>query len=61
MQIVEYLDRMGWNYADIVQMVHFLDRKEFDLIVLSLPILNHDLGNLNLQKLNRNIIMQLFS
>ena len=46
---------------DIVQMVQQLDRKEIGLIVLNLPILNHDLGDPNLQKLIRNMIVQLLS
>ena len=59
--IVESLDRPGRNYGDIVQMVQRLDRKEISLIVLNLPILNHDLGDPNLQKLIRNMIVQLLS
>ena len=59
--IVESLDRLGRNYDDIVQMVQQLDRKEIGLIVLNLPILNHDLGDPNLQKLIRNMIVQLLS
>ena len=59
--IVESLDRLGRNYDDIVQMVQRLDRKEIGLIVLNLPILNHDLGDPNLQKLIRNMIVQLLS
>ena len=46
---------------DIVQMVQQLDRKEIGLIVLNLPILNHDLGDPNLRKLIRNMIVQLLS
>ena len=42
-------------------MVQRLDRKEIGLIVLNLPILNYDLGDHNLQKLIRNMIMQLLS
>ena len=42
-------------------MVQRLDRKEIGLIVLNLPILNHDLGDPNLQKLIRNMIVQLLS
>ena len=34
---------------------------EIGLIVLNLPILNHDLGDPNLQKLIRNMIVQLLS
>ena len=59
--IVESLDRLGRNYDDIVQIVQRLDRKEISLIVLNLPILNHDLGDPNLQKLIRNMIVQLLS
>lgn len=59
--MVESLDRLGRNYDDIVQMVQQLDRKEIGLIVLNLPILNHDLGDPNLQKLIRNMIVQLLS
>ncbi|MPM64206.1 hypothetical protein SDC9_111092 [bioreactor metagenome] len=42
-------------------MVQRLDRKEIGLIVLNLPILNHDLENPNLQKLIRNMVVQLLS
>ena len=42
-------------------MVQRLNRKEIALIVLNLPILNYDLGDHNLQKLIRNMIMQLLS
>ncbi len=59
--IVESLDRLGRNYDDIVQMVQKLDQKEIGLIVLNLPILNQEMGDLNLQKLIRNMIVQLLS
>lgn len=59
--IVESLDRLGRNYDDIVQMVQQLDQKETGLIVLNLPILNQELGDPNLQKLIRNMIVQLLS
>lgn len=59
--IVESLDRLGRNYDDIVQMVQQLDQKEIGLIVLNLPILNQELGDPNLQKLIRNMIVQLLS
>ena len=59
--IIESLDRLGGNYDDIVQMVQRLDHKEINLQVLNLPILSHDLADSNLQKIFRNIIMQLLS
>ena len=59
--IVESLDRLGRNYDDIVQMVQKLDQKEIGLIVLNLPILNQEMGDPNLQKLIRNMIVQLLS
>ncbi|APZ49522.1 transposon DNA-invertase [Jeotgalibaca sp. PTS2502] len=59
--IVESLDRLGRNYDDIVQMVQKLDQKEIGLIVLNLPILNQEIGDPNLQKLIRNMIVQLLS
>lgn len=46
---------------DIVQMVQRLDQKEIGLIVLNLTILNHGLGDPNLQKLIRNMLVQLLS
>ncbi|WP_239420596.1 recombinase family protein [Trichococcus ilyis] len=58
---MESLDRLGRNYDDIVQMVQRLDQKEIGLIVLNLPILNHDLGDSNLQKLIRNMIVRQLS
>ncbi|MDE1549752.1 recombinase family protein [Jeotgalibaca caeni] len=59
--IVESLDRLGRNYDDIVQMVQQLDQKEIGLIILNLPILNQEMGDPNLQKLIRNMIVQLLS
>lgn len=59
--IVESLDRLGRNYDDIVQMVQKLDQKEIGLIVLNLPILHQEMGDPNLQKLIRNMIVQLLS
>lgn len=59
--IVESLDRLGRNYDDIVQTVQKLDQKEIGLIVLNLPILNQEMGDPNLQKLIRNMIVQLLS
>lgn len=59
--IVESLDRLGRNYDDIVQMVQKLDQKEIGLIVLNLPILHQEMGDQNLQKLIRNMIVQLLS
>lgn len=57
--IVESFDRLGRKYDDIVQMVQRLDSMEIGLIVLNLPILTHDLGDPNLQKLIWNMIVQL--
>ena len=59
--IVESLDRLGRNYDEIVQMVQRLDRKEIGLQVLNMPILNQDMGDPNLQKLIRNMIIQILS
>lgn len=59
--IVESLDRLGRNYDDIIQIVQELDQKEIGLMVLNLPILNQELGDPNLQKLIRNMIVQLLS
>ena len=59
--IIESLDRLGRNYDDIVEMVQRLDSMEVGLQVLNLPILSHDLVDPNLQKLIRNIIVQLLS
>lgn len=59
--IVESLDRLGRNYDNIIQIVQELDQKEIGLMVLNLPILNQELGDPNLQKLIRNMIVQLLS
>ncbi|MFV8261654.1 helix-turn-helix domain-containing protein [Aerococcus viridans] len=45
----------------MVQTVQKLDQKEVGLIVLNLPILNQEMGDPNLQKLIRNMIVQLLS
>lgn len=59
--IIESLDRLGRNYDDIIQIVQQLDQKEIGLLVLNLPILNQELGDPSLQKLIRNMIVQLLS
>lgn len=59
--IVESLDRLGRNYDNIIQIVQQLDQKEIGLMVLNLPILNQELGDPSLQKLIRNMIVQLLS
>lgn len=59
--IVESLDRLGRNYDNIIQIVQQLDQKEIGLMVLNLPILNQELGDSSLQKLIRNMIVQLLS
>lgn len=59
--IVESLERLGRNYDEIVQMVQHLDQKEIGLMVLNMPILSQNLGDPQLQKLIRNIIIQVLS
>lgn len=59
--VVESLDRLGRNYNHIIQIVQQLDQKEIGLMVLNLPILNQELGDTSLQKLIRNMIVQLLS
>lgn len=59
--IVDSLERLGRNYDDIINNVRKLDQEEIGLNVLNLPILNQDLGDPLLQKLIRNIIIQLLS
>lgn len=59
--IVESLDRLGRNYDNIIQIVQQLDQKKIGLMVLNLPILNQELGDPSLQKLIRNMIVQLLS
>lgn len=59
--IVESLDRLGQKYDHIIQIVQQLDQKEIGLMVLNLPILNKELGDPNLQKLIRNMIVQFLS
>ena len=59
--VVESLDRLGRNYAEIVQIVQKLDHKKIGLQILNMPILNQDLGDPNLQMLIRNMIIQILS
>lgn len=59
--IIESLERLGRNYDEIVHMVQLLDQKEVGLVVLNMPILNQDLGDPQLQKLIRNMIIQVLS
>ena len=59
--VIESLDRLGRNYAEIVQIVQKLDRKKIGLQILNMPILNQDMGDPNLQQLIRNMIIQILS
>ena len=59
--VIESLDRLGRNYAEIVQIVQKLDRKKIGLQILNMPILNQDMGDPNLQQLIRNMILQILS
>ena len=59
--VVESLDRLGRNYDEIIQIIQQLDRKEIGLQVLNMPILNQDMGDPNLQKMIRNMIIQILS
>lgn len=42
--IVEAIDRLGRNYNEIIQMVHFLKEKEVNLIIASLPMMTEVSG-----------------
>lgn len=59
--VIESLERLGRNYDEIIYMVQQLDQKDIGLIVLNMPILNQDLGDPQLQKLIRNMIVQVLS
>lgn len=59
--VIESLERLGRDYDEIIYMVQQLDQKEIGIIVLNMPILNQDIGDPQLQKLIRNMIIQVLS
>jgi DNA invertase Pin-like site-specific DNA recombinase len=58
---IESLERLGRNYNEIIHTVQQLEDNKVGLVVLNMPILNQDLGEPNLQKLVRNLIIQILS
>ncbi|WP_319021424.1 recombinase family protein [Carnobacterium mobile] len=58
---MESLDCLVRKYDHIIQIVQQFNQKEIGLMVLNFPILNQELRDLSLQKLIRNIIVQLLS
>ena len=59
--IVESLDRLGRNYDDIIEIVQKLDKNKVGLVVLNLPVLSQEMGDLAIMKLIRAIVIQLLS
>ncbi|TLQ07040.1 recombinase family protein [Marinilactibacillus psychrotolerans] len=59
--VIESLERIGRNYDEIISTVQQLDQKNIGLVVLNMPILSQDIGDPNLQKLIRNMIIQVLS
>lgn len=59
--IVDSLERLGRNYDDIINTIQELDKKRVNLNVLNLPLLNQTLDDPLLQKLIRNLIIEIMS
>lgn len=59
--VIESLEILGRDYDEIIYMVQQLDQKEIGLTVLNMPILNQDIGDPQLQKLIRNMIIRVLS
>lgn len=59
--IVEAIDRLGRNYNEIVQMVHFLKEKEVNLIIASLPMMTEVSGHPLIDCFIKDLIIQILA
>lgn len=59
--VVSSLDRLGRNYEDITNVVSELNQRNIQLIVLDMPFLNMDLQDESMEKLFKDMIINLLS
>lgn len=59
--IVEAIDRLGRNYNEIIETVHFLKEKEVNLIITSLPMMSEVIGHPLLDRFIKDLIIQILA
>lgn len=59
--LVESIDRLGRNYDEIIETVSYLKEKDVQLMITSLPMMNEVIGNPLLDKLMKDLIVQILA
>lgn len=59
--VVESIDRLGRNYDEIIQTVNYFKKKEVQLMITSLPMMNEAIGNPLLDKFMKDLIIQILA
>ena len=59
--MVESIDRLGRNYEEVVQTVHFLKDKDVQLMITSLPMMNEAMGHPLLDQFMKDVIIQILA
>jgi DNA invertase Pin-like site-specific DNA recombinase len=59
--VVESIDRLGRNYDEIIQTVSYLKKKDVQLMITSLPMMNEVIGNPLLDKFMKDLIVQILA
>jgi DNA invertase Pin-like site-specific DNA recombinase len=59
--MVEAINRLGQDYAEIIQTVHVLKEKNIGLMVMSMPLLSEPIGDPLLDRFVKDLILQLLA
>jgi DNA invertase Pin-like site-specific DNA recombinase len=60
--VVESIDRLGRNYDEIIETVNYLkEKKNVQLMITSLPMMNEVIGNPLLDKFMKDLIIQILA
>lgn len=59
---MESIDRLGRNYDEIIEALNYLKRKkDVQLMITSLPMMNEVIGNPLLDKFMKDLIIQILA
>jgi DNA invertase Pin-like site-specific DNA recombinase len=59
--VVESIDRLGRNYDEIIETVGYLKKKDVQLMITSLPMMNEVIDNPLLDKFMKDLIVQILA
>ncbi|MCH4983765.1 recombinase family protein [Macrococcus sp. PK] len=59
--IVESLDRLGRNYNEVIETINTLKKKDVQLIITSLPIMQEIIGNELMDRFVKDLIIQILA